>query len=102
MERNTTQNYPEFRAISESSNLSNVVRENLKLVIGDRLKDFPKDSSFSMLDVGSIDGEMSLPLAKWLKSKIGNFRFTAIEPEQPAFEKLNERIESQGGKLRRN
>ncbi len=88
-----TKNYPEFRAVLESSDFPEVVRENLKLILGKKLKDIPKDSAFSMLDVGSSDGEMSLPLAQWIKGNFDNFRYTAIEPEDPAFKKLNERIQ---------
>ena len=93
--RKPTQNYPEFKTISESSNLSEAVRENLKLILGEKLKNIRRDSNFSMLDVGSSDGGMSLPLATWLKSDFKNFRYTAIEPEKPGFIKLNERIQQE-------
>lgn len=96
MERNPTKNYPEFKAVLESSNLPEVIRENLKRVLGEKLKSLPSDSNLSMLDVGSSDGEMSLPLAQWLKKHFSNFRYAAIEPEEPAFETLNTRIKTQG------
>lgn len=96
MERSPTQNYPELRAVIESSNLPDITRDNLKRVLEARLKETPRGSNFSMLDVGASDGEMSLPLAQWLKGNFSNFRYTAIEPERPAFEKLNERIQNQG------
>ena len=91
-----TKTYSEFRAVLESSDLPEVIRENLKHILEERLKKIPRESSFSMLDVGSSDGEMSLPLAQWLNGSFSNFRYTAIEPEKPALKKLNERIQTQG------
>lgn len=96
MERTPTKNYPEFRAILESSNLPEVVRDNLKPIIWNKLKDLPGDHVFSMLDVGSSDGEMSLPLVESLKGNFNNFKYTAIEPEESGFQKLNQRIQVKG------
>lgn len=96
MERNRTQNYPELKAVLENSNLPEVIRDNLKLVLEEKLRVISRDYNFSMLDVGTSDGEMSLPLAQWLKGNFDNFIYTALEPEGPAFEKLNARIKTQG------
>lgn len=89
---NDVKNYPELRAYLEGSNESDITRENLKQILENQLADYPLDYPLCLLDVGSSDGEMSFPLVRWLKEKFVNFRYTAIEPEKPAFERLLERI----------
>jgi len=88
-------NYPELRAYLEGSNESNITRKNLRRIFDEKLKDFPEDKLFSMLDVGSSDGEMSFPLAKTLRQEFNKFRYTAVEPEKPAFDRLNQIIREQ-------
>jgi 2-polyprenyl-3-methyl-5-hydroxy-6-metoxy-1,4-benzoquinol methylase len=93
--KDNTKNYFEFGAFLEKSNASVITRENLERLLTEKLKNHSKISNFSMLDVGSSDGEMSLPLAVWLKEQFDNFKYVAVEPEKPAFEKLNKRMKAQ-------
>src|SRR3989338_1478456 len=85
-------NYPELRYYLEGSNESDITRDNLKKILGTKIATYSSDYNFSMLDVGASDGEMSLPLAQWLSEHFSNFSYTGVEPEVPAFAKLNERI----------
>lgn len=93
---NDIKNYPELRAYLEGSNESDITRENLKRILEKQLTDYSSDYPLRLLDVGSSDGEMSFSLVQWLKEKFVNFRYTAVEPERPAFERLLERIEKAG------
>ena len=88
-------NYPELRYYLEGSNESDITRDNLKKNLGTKITAYSSDYNFSMLDVGASDGEMSLPLAQWLRERFSNFKYTGVEPEMPAFEKLNKRIKEQ-------
>lgn len=85
-------NYPELRYYLEGSNESDITRDNLKKILGEKISAYPSDYKFSMLDVGASDGEMSLPLAQWLSEHFPNLSYTGVEPEVPAFVRLNERI----------
>jgi len=93
--KDNAKNYFEFSAFLEKSNASVITRENLEGVLTEKLKNQSRVSNFSMLDVGSSDGEMSLPLALWLKKQFNRFNYVAIEPEKPALDKLNEQIKNQ-------
>jgi len=91
-----TKNYPELKAVLESSNLPDITRDNLKRILERKLKETSRDSNFPMLDVGPSDGEMSFPLVEWLGTRFANFHYVAVEPEKEAFDKLNQRIAQKG------
>jgi hypothetical protein len=88
-------NYPEFRIYLEHSNYSGITRYSLEKILDKKLSAYPSDYNLSMFDVGPSDGEMSLPLAQWLRDKIPNFKYTAVEPERLAFDRLNERTKNE-------
>jgi hypothetical protein len=85
-------NYQEFNTWLDGSNQSRITQQALKKILQKKFAFITAPTQFRMLDVGSSDGEMSLPLVLWLKKKFPNLEYTAIEPERPAFEKLSEVI----------
>jgi SAM-dependent methyltransferase len=93
--RQQVENYPELRAYYAETNEPEVKREHLWRILTKRLQEVPSDYSFHILDVGCSNGEMSLPLVMELKKRLPRLRYTALEPERPAFEKLLERVKGQ-------
>ena len=93
--KDKVKNYFEFSAFLKKTSASDITRENLKRILAERLRNYSKVFAFSILDIGSSDGEMSLPLAIWLKKQFDKFKYVAIEPEKPAFNRLNRRIKNQ-------
>lgn len=90
--KNDIRNYFELRDYQEGSNTSDITRKNIIRVFNKLFGKKDSSKPFRMLDVGSGNGNLSLPFVCWVKQKFKKFHYTAVEPELPAFEKLNESI----------
>lgn len=81
-------NYPELKTYLERSDETQVTFQNLSKILKIELASFDVKIPFYMLDVGSSDGELTLPLVNKLRRQFPNFKLTAIEPEKSAFDKF--------------
>lgn len=84
----TVSNYPEFKYYLEGYDVRGVTSISLGSVLERKLVNLEEKPSFSILDVGSSDGELALLITEQLRKKLSNLELTAIEPEIAAFEKL--------------
>jgi len=89
-------NYPELKNYLDLSDETQVTLAKLQEILPKRLDRFPKDKPFHMCDVGSGDGDLTLPLIDFLHERYKRFKLIAIEPDPAPFEKLMERIREKG------
>lgn len=85
-------NYTELKTYQEGSTTSNITLRNLRIVFDSFFGKTDASKQFCVLDVGSGNGNLSLPFIYHIKQKLRNLKYVAVEPETPAFQKLNERI----------
>ena len=81
-------NYPELKTYLESSDETKTTLKNLLRVLKTELICLNANKPFNMLDIGSSDGELTLPLVDSLREQFPDFKITALEPEKSAFKKF--------------